>query len=682
MANKECVLEASVTERESPDLNVPKCWENVEKFERDDSRHEGKKQNDFDKTFTQEPCKEFLERKSDDLFANVPELKANFVIENKIGEGTFSDVYLASLVKYPDEKFALKHIIPTSSPDRVEREIRCLQEMGGKNNVIGYKGTIRHCDHNVIILPYFPHDRFQDYLHSMTVSSIQDYIKNLLLALKHIHSFSIIHRDIKPGNFLHCRKSGRYNLVDFGLAMHEPGSRNAWDIEKKNGKYSKSSNVKNARQLSPESISKNSQVPKKPRTSPRVAVTSHKLARQANGVVKSTVKETAKPSVENSGSKDVETSAKQKNRAVRFVSPSEQEKKLDGKSLPLSSKMATGLCQTKHKTYEICTLCIKRVAQSAPRAGTSGFRAPEVLLKHPEQTTAVDVWSAGIIFLCLLSGKYPFFRCADDMTALAQIITVFGKQRVMESTKHLGKYMVCNSISPGYELKKLCQKLRSAKQQKENEEISTKCCNSCSKLLPKNEPSSPASNLRRTSLHASPKTTGVESNTKDTLSTKNSKIGESDKSHSRTVDRDKKVLQVSPLQQNPTNGLLSSSQTDSLKSSKTKPSENLRNGHVGNDDKVPNTAVRTHASKGESKVRLMSEGSRDQTGEPIREHLDGSRCTCDCGSCSRYVPASAYDLLERCLDLNPATRITANEALNHTFLQDRKSLGMSPQPES
>jgi len=33
-----------------------------------------------------------------------------------------------------------------------------------------------------------------------------------------------------------------------------------------------------------------------------------------------------------------------------------------------------------------------------------------------------------------------------------------------------------------------------------------------------------------------------------------------------------------------------------------------------------------------------------------------------------FAPAVAYDLLEKCLDLNPFTRITASLALQHPFL--------------
>ena len=77
--------------------------------------------------------------------------------------------------------------------------------------------------------------------------------------------------------------------------------------------------------------------------------------------------------------------------------------------------------------------------QVAPRAGTPGFRAPEVLLKYPLQTTSVDVWAAGMILLCLLSGRYPFFKAHDDMSAMAQIVGLFGSAKCTEAAKSLGE---------------------------------------------------------------------------------------------------------------------------------------------------------------------------------------------------------------------------------------------------
>jgi serine/threonine protein kinase len=52
---------------------------------------------------------------------------------------------------------------------------------------------------------------------------------------------------------------------------------------------------------------------------------------------------------------------------------------------------------------------------------------------------AVDMWSAGVILLSLLSGRYPFFRSNDDLTCLSQIISILGTEKVQESAKTYGK---------------------------------------------------------------------------------------------------------------------------------------------------------------------------------------------------------------------------------------------------
>jgi cell division control protein 7 len=66
----------------------------------------------------------------------------------------------------------------------------------------------------------------------------------------------------------------------------------------------------------------------------------------------------------------------------------------------------------------------------ANRAGTRGFRAPEVLFKCPNQTTKIDIWSVGVILLTILTKRFPFFNSADDVDALLEIATIVGKSRM------------------------------------------------------------------------------------------------------------------------------------------------------------------------------------------------------------------------------------------------------------
>ena len=72
----------------------------------------------------------------------------------------------------------------------------------------------------------------------------------------------------------------------------------------------------------------------------------------------------------------------------------------------------------------------------ASRAGTPGFRAPEVLAKSILQSTKIDMWSAGVIFASLLTKRYPFFpfRSENDVVALCEILVAlhFEKNTVQD----------------------------------------------------------------------------------------------------------------------------------------------------------------------------------------------------------------------------------------------------------
>lgn len=140
-----------------------------------------------------------------------------------IGEGTFSTVYNGVLLpKYSSEAapkhLAVKCITPLVEPRVLENELRCLTILEGKNNTIKLLFSVRHKDCLALVMPYYEHVKFNRLIRRFKPSDVRDYMRQLLLAVSHIHQHQIIHRDIKPNNFLYSPKTTKCALVDFGLA--------------------------------------------------------------------------------------------------------------------------------------------------------------------------------------------------------------------------------------------------------------------------------------------------------------------------------------------------------------------------------------------------------------------------------------------------------------------------------
>ncbi|XP_023613411.1 cell division cycle 7-related protein kinase isoform X6 [Myotis lucifugus] len=218
-----------------------------------------------------------------------------------------------------------------------------------------------------------------------------------------------------------------------------------------------------------------------------------------------------------------------------------------------------------YATDKVCSICLSRRQQVAPRAGTPGFRAPEVLTKCPNQTTAIDMWSAGVIFISLLSGRYPFYKASDDLTALAQIMTIRGSRETIQAAKTFGKSILCSKEVPAQDLRKLCEKLR-----------------------------------------------GSEAHTPKLTSDIQGPASHDPAFSGKTDHKAARLIQTPQAQ------------------------------HSGN---------------------LLCKGNRSGCWGCLDVHttdLEGWDA----------VPDEAYDLLDRLLDLNPASRITAEEALLHPFFKD------------
>ena len=153
-----------------------------------------------------------------------------FELLEKLGEGGMGVVYRARHVGN-DRQVAVK-LLPDDVASnetllaRFERELELLKQLRHPNIVQCFGGTCES-KQRFYAMELIEGGTLADVLRlkeRLPWETAVDYALQMCAALQHAHERGVIHRDIKPGNFLLTR-AGQIKLSDFGLATVISGSR-------------------------------------------------------------------------------------------------------------------------------------------------------------------------------------------------------------------------------------------------------------------------------------------------------------------------------------------------------------------------------------------------------------------------------------------------------------------------
>ncbi|KAL6641470.1 hypothetical protein ACP70R_019651 [Stipagrostis hirtigluma subsp. patula] len=393
-----------------------------------------------------------------------PTLK-DFDIEEEEGSGGYGTVYRARR-KEDQQVFAIKCPHPNAHSHHVINERKMLERFGGKNYVIKFECSFRSGDLECFVLEHVEHDRPEILKKDISLLELQWYGYCLFEALATLHKEGIVHRDVKPGNFLFSRKQKKGYLIDFNLAndLHQKFFKNCKSETLSCGKDTASQPSSNfapvlhAKEAAADSkqplLSKRKRSSRSPvGSAPKIDNKSRHGSQAADVSGVTSAKDptsTKTPLVDRLKQPMLYKGRKE---LMNFLHEAMHSPNKNTPTAPVSQRkrIAAPVGSVDRKLFILTPMPLRSGGSTVPGSGmsnnkghgkhrregpcvgTKGFRAPEVLFRSFHQGCKVDVWSAGVTLLYLIIGKTPFV--GDPEQNIKEIARLRGSEELWEVAK-------------------------------------------------------------------------------------------------------------------------------------------------------------------------------------------------------------------------------------------------------
>ena len=145
-------------------------------------------------------------------------IKGKYIIHKQIGQGKFGKVYSGLYIKN-NKHVAIKVEYNETLYQTLKHEACILNHLNSNKckyiPLVYWYGVINN--YKTLIIPYYNCSLYEYIkIKQISISQINNIMIQMIHILESIHKYGVIHRDIKPHNFM--VKSGEIYLIDFGLS--------------------------------------------------------------------------------------------------------------------------------------------------------------------------------------------------------------------------------------------------------------------------------------------------------------------------------------------------------------------------------------------------------------------------------------------------------------------------------